>query len=228
MKQTITSEKLLEVLNCVSTMLFTVAVNPKRGYLSGHIDICNDEAANFIGYSLYEMKRMGFRFFETIIHPDDMKNYMQAVQFLLVNSTVEFSANYRVKPKNSQKYYQLHGICRLTKPEPGDKEYLFVNTMSLLTYSEFDNQAQSIEPIIVQAQKNYRIMKNCLSKRELEFASYLVSGKTDKEIAQHINISVYTAKTHRKNIREKLEKRNTAELIQFLTSSGIVAGNEWL
>jgi len=225
MNQTKTNEKLLEVLNCVAIMLFTVAVNPKRGYRSGRIDICNDAAVHFIGYSLHEMKRMGFRFFETIIHPDDLNNYMQAIQCLLNNTSVEFCANYRVKPKNSLIYYHLHGICRLTKPEPHDKEYLFVNTMSLITMSEFEAHAHLVELSKVQAQRNYRIMKNCLSKRELEFASYLVSGKTDKEIAQHMNISIYTAKTHRKNIRVKLEKRNTAELIQFLTSGGIVGVN---
>lgn len=48
-----------------------------------------------------------------------------------------------------------------------------------------------------------------LSATEMRIASMIQNGMTSREIARHLYISLATVKTHRKNIRKKLDLRNT-------------------
>jgi ATP/maltotriose-dependent transcriptional regulator MalT len=52
-----------------------------------------------------------------------------------------------------------------------------------------------------------------LSERELEVLTLLISGRSNREIAQELVISVGTVKTHTNNIYRKLGARNRAEAL---------------
>lgn len=56
-----------------------------------------------------------------------------------------------------------------------------------------------------------------LTFREVEIIRLLRKGLSNSRIAQQLNISVFTVKTHRKNIHFKLGISNVAELIEFAT-----------
>jgi len=49
----------------------------------------------------------------------------------------------------------------------------------------------------------------CLSKQEIRVAALVKHGLTSQKIANMLNISLHTVKTHRKNIRNKLEIQNS-------------------
>lgn len=55
-----------------------------------------------------------------------------------------------------------------------------------------------------------------LTKREVEIAEKVKLGLTTKQIAEFLNISYYTAETHRKNIIIKLGLRGEKELYKYL------------
>ena len=57
-----------------------------------------------------------------------------------------------------------------------------------------------------------------LSMRELEVVELLGAGKTTKEIAYQLDLSVRTVDIHRANIKKKLGLRSGAELIAFALS----------
>jgi len=57
-----------------------------------------------------------------------------------------------------------------------------------------------------------------LSQAELKVASLIKLGMSTPEIAEHLNVSPYTVKTHRRNIRKKLKIRNSKyNLKSYLT-----------
>jgi DNA-binding NarL/FixJ family response regulator len=60
-----------------------------------------------------------------------------------------------------------------------------------------------------------------LSSREKEIIKLVLQGKGNREMADLLFISELTIKTHRKNIYNKLEVKNVAELIQAISRSGI-------
>ena len=58
---------------------------------------------------------------------------------------------------------------------------------------------------------NLNIPKN-LSTRELEVLAWLTQGKSNSEIAEHLNISAFTVKNHAQRIFKKLKVTNRAEV----------------
>jgi DNA-binding CsgD family transcriptional regulator len=56
------------------------------------------------------------------------------------------------------------------------------------------------------------------SIREREILTLLGQGKTSKEIAVSLDLSVTTISTHRRNICRKLGVHSTAELIRYAVS----------
>ncbi|SFU07742.1 regulatory protein, luxR family [Algoriphagus locisalis] len=64
---------------------------------------------------------------------------------------------------------------------------------------------------------NSRIVS--LTKKEKQIVSLILEGKESKDIAMHLNISVNTVGTHRKNILKKLNARNLGEMVKILSNS---------
>lgn len=53
-----------------------------------------------------------------------------------------------------------------------------------------------------------------LSDRELEVFQLIGQGKTTRQIARQLKLSVHTIDTHREKIRHKLSLKNSAELMR--------------
>jgi two-component system response regulator NreC len=60
-----------------------------------------------------------------------------------------------------------------------------------------------------------------LSNREREVLQLIAEGKTNKEIAVKLNLSVYTVDSHRGKIMEKLNLHSTGELVRFAIKNGL-------
>jgi DNA-binding NarL/FixJ family response regulator len=61
-----------------------------------------------------------------------------------------------------------------------------------------------------------------LSKRELEVLQLLAEGLNNAEIADKLFTSKRTVESHRKNLLSKTESKNTAALIKYALSRGII------
>jgi DNA-binding NarL/FixJ family response regulator len=59
-----------------------------------------------------------------------------------------------------------------------------------------------------------------LTARELEIATLIATGCSNKDVAERLDLSVGTARKHRENIMRKLGLRNTAELTAFAIKQG--------
>ena len=60
-----------------------------------------------------------------------------------------------------------------------------------------------------------------LSAREREVLKLIAEGKTNKEVATQLNLSVYTVDSHRGKIMEKLNLHSTGELVRFALKHGL-------
>lgn len=61
-----------------------------------------------------------------------------------------------------------------------------------------------------------------LSAREREVLQLIAEGKTNKEIATLLNLSVYTVDAHRGRIMEKLNLHSAGELVRFALRKGLI------
>ena len=62
-----------------------------------------------------------------------------------------------------------------------------------------------------------------LTPREREILQLIAEGKSNKDIANLLNLSVYTVESHRSNLMEKLNLRGLPELILYAVRKGIIA-----
>jgi len=61
-----------------------------------------------------------------------------------------------------------------------------------------------------------------LTSREREVLQMLAEGKTNKEIATVLNLSVYTVDAHRGRIMEKLNLHSINEMVRFALRNGLI------
>ena len=61
-----------------------------------------------------------------------------------------------------------------------------------------------------------------LSSREREVLQMIAEGKTNKDIAAALNLSVYTVDAHRGRIMEKLNLHSVGELVRFAVRKGLI------
>ena len=61
-----------------------------------------------------------------------------------------------------------------------------------------------------------------LSSREREVLQMIAEGKTNKDIAAALNLSVYTVDAHRGHIMEKLNLHSVGELVRFAVRKGLI------
>jgi DNA-binding NarL/FixJ family response regulator len=61
-----------------------------------------------------------------------------------------------------------------------------------------------------------------LTSREREVLQMLAEGKTNKEVAVVLNLSVYTVDAHRGRIMEKLNLHSINELVRFAVRNGLI------
>jgi DNA-binding CsgD family transcriptional regulator len=64
-------------------------------------------------------------------------------------------------------------------------------------------------------------MEQQLSHREYQVMHLTISGKSLKDIAGKLSISVQTVSTHRARALKKMGLHNTAELIRYVLEKGL-------
>jgi two-component system response regulator NreC len=61
-----------------------------------------------------------------------------------------------------------------------------------------------------------------LTDREKEVLQLLAEGRSNKEVASELDLSLSTVETHRSNLMQKLNLHNTAELVLYAVRKGII------
>jgi two-component system, NarL family, response regulator NreC len=67
-----------------------------------------------------------------------------------------------------------------------------------------------------------RTDRSVLTNREREVLKLIAEGKSNKEIGDVLFISVHTVERHRANIMDKLNLKNTAELVKYAIQKGYI------
>jgi DNA-binding NarL/FixJ family response regulator len=70
---------------------------------------------------------------------------------------------------------------------------------------------------VLKGERNY-----ALTTRELEILQLIVDGKSNKEIANQLNLSANTVAVHRANMMDALGIHKTAELVVYAIRNGLV------
>lgn len=109
--------------------------------------------------------------------------------------------------------------------EAGARGYVLKNAMDLDLVSAVKSVAAGmtvLDPQVSRPQNLKGERGGGLTPRELEILQHIVAGKSNKEIAVDLNLSVNTVSVHRANIMDTLGIHKTAELVVYAIRNGLV------
>jgi two-component system response regulator NreC len=79
------------------------------------------------------------------------------------------------------------------------------------------------DAVLTDYRKHVSNPVDLLTSREREILTMVAEGKTNKEIAQALNLSVYTVESHRGSVMEKLNLHNTGDIVRFALRNGLIS-----
>lgn len=79
------------------------------------------------------------------------------------------------------------------------------------------------DAVLTDYRKHVTNPVDLLTSREREVLSLIAEGKTNKEIANALNLSVYTVESHRGSVMEKLNLHNTGDIVRFALRNGLMS-----
>jgi len=109
--------------------------------------------------------------------------------------------------------------------EAGARGYILKNAMDLDLVRAIKRVAAGetvLDPQIPRAVILKGERESGLTARELEVLQHIVAGKSNKEIATELGLSVNTVSVHRANIMDALGIHKTAELVVYAIRNGLV------
>jgi DNA-binding NarL/FixJ family response regulator len=109
--------------------------------------------------------------------------------------------------------------------EAGASGYLLKNALDLELVQAVKEVKQGEwlqDPRLLQA-SSATAGKRLLTTRELEVLQFIVAGRSNKEIAATLQLSVNTVAVHRANIMDAIAVHNTADLVVYAIRHGLAS-----
>lgn len=109
----------------------------------------------------------------------------------------------------------------ITLPEGFSFSSVFIlvfSVFSILIGLKYDNKSQISNDIFFKTLDREKMYKFKISEREEEIVKKIIEGKTNKEIAHELFISLSTVRTHIYNIFQKTGAKNRIDVINILST----------
>jgi DNA-binding NarL/FixJ family response regulator len=133
----------------------------------------------------------------------------------------------RSHPETAILMLSMHSEDTLVRQalEAGARGYVLKNAMDLDLANAIKDVAAGksvIDPQVKRTETLKGEREAGLTSRELEVLQHIVAGKSNKEIASELDLSVNTVSVHRANIMDRLGIHKTAELVVYAIRNGLV------
>lgn len=208
------------------------------------IDYVAPSVFNIIGI---QPKAFSLKQYLEIIHPDHLpqvyKKECRVVDFINQTNPEElpfykFSYFLKIKCNGGKIKRLLHQSTMLTTSDDKKSRYIlgvdidvshlkFIDdkTFSIIGLKEGLESIYNIDPDMKEnhaPEDKYLQVEGILSNRELQIIKHISKGLSTKLIADALFLSEHTVQTHRRNILQKTNCANTAELVSRCLLEGII------
>ena len=103
--------------------------------------------------------------------------------------------------------------------EPVDKLTKSLMRLQNFAHHQFSKYPQEISTELIKEDARQTAL---LTTREIEILKMVACGKSSKEIADEIHISLHTVNTHRKNIMDKLDAHSATKIVAYAVNHGYI------
>jgi DNA-binding CsgD family transcriptional regulator len=191
-----------------------------RNQRSGDIVWCNASWERILGLPRDEIIANSSEILRTIIHPDDFAQIRISNEHYLSRNMENFGGLIRVRFPGHKEWRWLTGISTIIS-----KDGAGIPLETLAVFLDFSQvvhtESQLREALQEVLRKRYSEALIKITGREKHVLQLITSGLNSEQIAAKLFISRHTVESHRKNIRMKLNVKNTSELISLAKDLGI-------
>lgn len=191
-------------------------------------DFVSDNITNLVGFSAADFIEKGGEFAEGLVHPSDLEflkrvvypAYSRCLAMIapLEGTETKFSHTCRLRKADGTYSQFLHQSVPLSF----ENDQVLISLLVVTDISMFKKDS-TIAYRAIQFEKSgrTRVLAACssgnsmFSEREIEVLAMTAQGLTEKQIADRLSLSIFTIKTHRKNMFRKARVKNSAELVRY-------------
>ncbi len=193
---------------------------------SGHNSVVymSPKGLESLGISLEAVRRMGAEYHALFFNPEDAVNYLADWNSFIAdysNKGVWFTFFQQVKLLDSEKPVWFLSASTVIAYE--EEQPLFCITLALRIH-QYMPIVSKLERLIGENTflKENLDLYTTLTKRERELLRLMALGMTPKEISGQLITSEETVRTHRRNIKRKLQIKKEVDLVYFAQAFNLV------
>lgn len=195
---------------------------------------------NISGIENEQMLKLGIEGFLQRIHPEevgiivnevykDFTAWFDEAKDEYDHTEIVYQYNYRFRNGNDEFINLLEHIHILEIDENRSPSLILGNVITMDNNQIFPvknsmkvyRQEEVIETLFSKTY-SHEIMKHKITRRQQDILRNLASGKTSRQIAEHLCISHNTVDTHRRTLLKKLECNSVVELAQIAFRNGLL------
>ena len=190
-----------------------------------------------LGFSKEDFYREGRTLSVSRIHPDDLKLYSTEIfqEYIERSQSIpkedlpycRFSLSLRMKRKDGIYIKILQQFVVLEATDEGypilsmgimtDISQQVTSDKFVFSITKYKN---GVCETLFTSENQVRKIEN-ITEREHDVLQAIVQGKSSKEIANILFLSVHTVNAHRRNLLKKTNVKNSVELVEFALQNGI-------
>lgn len=190
----------------------------------------SDEIRDLIGYTAKDLTHLGYEWYIDQLHFEDRREFTERVfeNFVIYaqqldkenSKNAQFSINYRFKNKKGL-HLQLLDQFIVLEVDDENNPVLVLGILSDISAHKTDNKIIfSINEYDTNRTEKSNLTqvfpkKVAFTKRQKEIIGLIKTGKSSKEIAESLKLSIHTVHAHRRKLLERHNCKNTSELLNL-------------
>lgn len=207
------SEKIAEIRKMETLFPGAIIIHD----LGGKVIYMSKWGRDYLDTTNEQLRDLGMEYYSRYFNGEDAKDYVPKILGLLERNNddefISFFQQVRKSPGHEWTWY-LSAVKIFIRDNDGKPLLTLTQALPVDAQHHIATKAQRLLEENDFLRKNYHVFDQ-LTKREKEILRLIALGDSSLEIAGKLGISDKTAKTHRKNIRRKLNIENTYDLVRF-------------
>lgn len=189
------------------------------------INYMNNWGCERMGTSVEELNVLGDAYYDRYFIKEESAIIFDKIAGFLMSGEFDKQCNFfqRVKLHDSKEYRWFFTVCKIIRMKTDigtfDKMVMLSSPLEGADLMTMKMKRLLEEDLFLK--NNYRHFAS-LTKREKKIITMTANGKSSKEMAEELFISVHTINTHRKNINRKTDCRTFAALVKFALAFDLV------
>lgn len=184
----------------------------------------NPWGLSYLGTTLADLQALGPTYHDIYFNPEDGKDYGPKLYGLLERNNNEEFVTYFQQVRKSVKddfIWFLASTKVFFRGEDGKPSHIISTCIPVDANHNLAAKVQRMldENNLLRRQQH---IFNSLANREKEILRLMALGNSSHEIAHTLNIAEATAKTHRRNIKAKLEAENNYDIVKFAQAFNMI------